>query len=395
MLQPFGGSVEYPVVIFDGDQLLEAKGRELFGSRIVVITSDTAQGRFIGQIAIPRWNDQAIQLAKQKGRLRFTPKMVRYVVYPDIYFALRALIHGQASYEQDGKAEIAHMGKVLHALEELQTIVLGLSPRNAPELEGEIIAIVDQALGWLNPNARHVRKREALEKLSAIGKLRDKLGRVNATVFLARLVAVRLRALEREEGAATIDAVYAYRRQAVQTCIQVLECHVETADQFLQKVLANWDVILLTRRIRLAHHLETSADAFATLDVLPFAATFTHAAQEFREAAQGLQTNRVAQARALLERSAVSFRLRKLRVDLEHTYLPLSRALALRRTFDGDSLHSALQAALDLLDGLDTARLRDFSKLVASAGIRKVQGHLGAGELSDAQATFQTVLKQF
>lgn len=393
-MQPFGGLKVASLYIPNGDVDIDAAGRELFGSRLFVVTADEAADQYVGQIVMPVWDRAAVAAAQaRRGSVRYTPSMVRMVRFADIYFAFRGLTHGTETYEQDALGEIPRMSDALRIATALQAVLLGLSSANAEELEKEIVGLIETAIGLVNPNARLVQKKEILHHLSAMGKLRDSRNRLNPTVLLTRLVAVIARLAAREINSGTIDAIYTQRRKAAQTCIQLLEAHAQYAQRFLEQSLGNWDTIVQSRRHILAHHLETSADAFTTIDVLPFRATFQYAHGEFRQAAMSLRTGAVEYARSLLQRSAVGFALRTVRIELEHAYFPLSRALHLKQPLDIERTQAALAECAKMFDTLDTSNLQLFDRSTVLAGIQHATSRLQTGKLNDAQLALQQTLR--
>ncbi len=393
-MQPFGGTKVSSFYIPHRDVEIDAAGRELFGSRLFVVTADEASDQYVGQIAMPAWDRAEVAAAQaRRGKVHYTPSMVRMVRFADIYFAFRGLTHGAETYEQDAMGEMPRMGEALRVAAALQAVLLGLSTANAAELEKEIVGLIETAIGLVNPKARLVQKKEILDHLSAMGKLRDSRNRLNPTVLLTRLVAIIARLAAREMNSGTIDAIYTQRRRAAQTCIQLLEAHAQYAQRFLEQTLGNWDTIVQSRRHILAHHLETSAEAFSTIDVLPFRATFQYAHGEFRQAATSLRTGAVAHAKSLLQRSAVGFALRTVRIELEHAYFPISRALRLKQSLDMERAQAALAECTKMLDTLDTSSLQLFDRYTVLAGIQHAVGSLRVGKLSDAQLSLQQTLR--
>jgi hypothetical protein len=167
----------------------------------------------------------------------------------------------------------------------------------------------------------------------------------------------------------------------------ILEFEVDTQYAFLQKVLGDWDNLVLTKQSALIRRLSQYAQDLRAYDLNPFRETFEHIALEMKEAVEFLQTSRPALARTLLETTRNSLWLRKIRVSLESAMLALSRK---RRfpivPFDKSAALRVIRSNADEIHRLDTTHMRDFPKKLVVAGLYSVATSL---ELPDWELAHQ------
>ena len=361
--------------VWEKDSKFGIIGRRLPNINIVVITR-ALESRLIGGLAVPF-------------------KSLKYVYYPDIYFLLRALKYGDKYYLQEDTGEIFRLEKVLAFAYDLNGVLLNLRKGNADELVGQIIELVGQAITETNPDSLNDLKKEILKQLTAIGNIEDSKHRINNGALLARLVAIILLAMQREADVIDISAVWGLRRRVISTYIDLLEFQVKKAANYLEQILHDWQVVQTMRRMRVADQLRVYAEVFSTIDIQPFSATFYYSADEFRRAAECLEGNRIEEAEKLLQTAYASFKLRKIRVDLERILFEVSRKKQFpKNSFDLVGSTEKLRIAMAEMNDLDTTSMRDFNVSFMTTNLRGVIDRLGKGNFHDAHLIFEFLIQK-
>ncbi|RJO59006.1 hypothetical protein C4546_04225 [Candidatus Parcubacteria bacterium] len=392
-MEKIGGSQEEDLAVWEGDVCYSVRARALFKSRIYVITQ-APERRLLGCLAVPRWSNVPTEKDLRFFNRKRVAKVLRYIVFADLYFLNRALKHGDSFYLQEESGEIPRLNQVLEVCHRLNGVLLGLRKGNVDELIVIIVGMVEKAILDVNPNATNSLKKEILNQFTAIGNIEDSLGRVNNGALLARLVAIRERTMRREADAVDINAVWALRRRVVSMCLEILEFQVKAAADYLKQVLDNWHEVSILRRIRVAEQLEIYARVFEGIDIQPFRPTFLYSTDEFKHAAEFLKTNKVAEAHALLKTTYAGFQLRDLRIELEKLMFAVSRKRRFPKTdFDFSETISRLEINIAILNSWDTSQMRDFDKIVITAGLRQVIICLEIFDIQKAHGTFSNTIK--
>lgn len=389
-----GGNDLRIICVREGNLEFESEVRFLSNTNIAVIIQ-APESRLFGGLAAPFWGRRKMKDSKSPRRPNFSPKSLKYVYYPDIYFLLRALKYGDEYYLQEDIGEIFRLEKVLVTAYELNGVLLNLRKGNVDELVGQIIELVDQAISETNPGSLNELKKEILEQLSAVGNIEDSLGRVNNGALLARLVAIKFRAMQREADAIDINAVWALRRKVISILIDILEFQVKTATNFLEQVLKDWQVVQTMRRVRVADQLEVYAGVFSAIDIKPFLVTFQYSADEFKRAAECLRTNQVEKAEGLLQTAYASFKLRKIRVDLERVLFEISRKKRFaKNSFDLAGNFEKLRNAMAEMNELNTVGMRDFNAKFMTTNLQRIIRLLEQGSFHDAHTIFEYLIQK-
>ncbi|MFA6587456.1 MAG: hypothetical protein WCT08_00130 [Patescibacteria group bacterium] len=370
--QRIGGDTEMSTDLMFCGNKTEITIRPIFKSRVAVIT-DTEEASLRGKAIMPI-----------NGKL---------VVFPDMYFLRRALMHGSETYLRLDEGELAKLKKAMQNAYRLNAILLGLSKDNADELMLAIAEQVETMIAAVNPDARLELKKQILSQLEAIGHVNDSLNRINPSALLARLVAVTNRLTKRETAAGGITSIFALRRKAAELCIDILEYHVLCAADYLVNLFKKWDQVIGFQRKGTANQLKIYAQVFRIIDILPFERTFSHSADEFEKASVALRSNRVTEAKDLLRISLSSFLLRKARIELEQVAFAVSRQKRFNNPdFDCFSWAKKLAAVTDSIQTIDTSGMQNFPQEVVCSYLYKAIKEIEVQQCSSAHDSMGMVI---
>lgn len=326
-----------------------------------------------GYVAYPKWDHHA----ERRGK-NFLPKDVAYVAVPDLYWLYRLLSHGSARYQQDQRGEIPNLHRSLHHLHELHGLLLAKDEsKRFEELIEEIKLEVTEVVTFLNPKAINRQKRRAIHLAVAVASGKDSYDRFNPGAFAARIVAAITAVQVRESDAISINAIFAQWRQIVQSVLCLFEYQVEVQYTFLEKVLADWESLVATRKNALVARLERYAKDVLNYDLNPFRQTFQYVSEEMRLAARALDADEFAKAQRLLQTSKNSLALRKIRAQLEKAMLLVSRKYHFPdASFEASAVVQIIRENASELINLETRYMNDFDKKVVLIGLQDVASDL-------------------
>lgn len=381
----FGGNRKREIPVFTAADIYSpTAAHEFFGNSLYVITKP---GELQGRPAYLRWRPK-------QDKERFTSADVTFISVPDLYWMYRLFTLGNERYQQDKHGEIPNLRRSLELLRDIHALLLS-KPDSAQlekfklQIQQEVTAII----AFLGPDARDTKKKHAMEQAVAVALLKDSKGKFNPGAFAARIVSAIMDALAREKAAVTIDATFAKWRRVVQSALCILEFEVDSQYAFLQKVLGDWDNLVVNFNRPLISRLVRQAEGLGAYDVNPFRETFGYVAEEMIAAAEYLQSDSPATARLFLETAKNSLWLRHIRVELEHAMLAVSRKHRFPIvTFDKPTVIKTISANADEIEKLDTRHMRSFDQKLIVAGLRGVVAALELPDLELAHDRFEQVI---
>lgn len=345
-------------------------------SRAVCVVQQPDHPRDHGTLVMSVWPPRMVAQAKRLRR-PLRANQVQHVQYVDVYWLLRGLTHATESYLNDTKGELVRLSEVEALFYQLNGLITELRKDNLQALMGEIKRCIARTLTTLTPRVVIPEKEEATDFMLKIDEIYDSLQRVNPSALLAQLVAARRRIVQRQASIDDIVGEFSTRRHAVLLVTSFLEAQVRIADDFLNRLLARWNMNVSCHPQLIAHQLRQSAQVYRTFTVRPFLETFTYVADEYDRAAHEIEQLRYVEAKALLGTALASFQLRILRADLERTVFTVSKALRAKRPFDVPATVQALVDTRSRLEAIDCTRMRSFSVPTTIAGLRCAEAFFG------------------
>ncbi len=308
--EPFGGGRKRTVRLSKQNKLVEAR-IGLAGSPVGVIT----EGGLAGMLVHPYWGPAQVEgMASSHG----------YRLARDLYLALRKVGHMLSTYNESGVLnEKEAIYRSLDAAWELHDLLLDVRVATVDALETRIRSTARKIFEAVGNRPNDPIKRAIHDAAVTLNEVYDGRKRVNPTVKLTQLLAIRRRLYRRLMVVQAIEPNLHRWRESFLAMVDEAErlfgevtAFLAPRIEMLSKLKPGSRLSIASRRrltVRLGHY----ADELERLDINPFRRPCRRMANELRKGSEYFSAGRYHAAATVLQRTLESLKLRGVRTDLE------------------------------------------------------------------------------